>query len=176
MSDKTGGGGLLAHLRKGPMLILLALLGIVLIVWGSTSHDSEQSATSQGGTDKATDPLYEYTEMTERKIAALCEQVQGVSGVCVAVSFEGDFTYVYATDSDTHAQDGASESKLSYVTVGSGSSEQTVLLTRQFPRVSGVGIVCRGGGKAEIRQELLLLLEAAYGIPAHKIYIAEANS
>ena len=160
--------------HRGWVLILGAAVGVGLILLGNGK--AVGGGTDEQQTDaRQEDPLYEYTELTERRIAALCASVQGVSGVEVAVSFEGDFTYVYATDSDTQEKDGSSERQEQYVTVGSGSSEQTVLLTRTPPAVSGIGIVCRGGGDASVRQELTALLSAAFGIGSNKIYITEAN-
>ena len=50
-----------------------------------------------------------------------------------------------------------------------------MLITRTYPSVSGIGIVCEGGGDASVRSQLLSLLSAAYGIGSNKIYIAEAN-
>ncbi len=174
MNEKQKGGEKQPWWRRGWVLIAGAAVAVALIFLGNGNVTSDRTQAAQTGqTDK--DPLYEYTEMTERKIAALCSVVRGVSEVQVVVSFEGDFTYVYATDSDTREQDGTMESNLEYVTVGSGSSEQTVLLTRSFPKVSGIGIVCRGGGDAAIRQELLSLLGAAFGVSSNKIYITEAN-
>ena len=98
-----------------------------------------------------------------------------MSEVRVVVTLEGDFTYIYATDRESSERDGVVEEQVRYVTVGSGSNEQTVLLTREYPRVSGIGIVCRGGGDATVRREILSLLSATYGIPSNQIYIAEAK-
>ncbi|MBR0443203.1 MAG: hypothetical protein IIX15_02580 [Clostridia bacterium] len=161
--------------RRTWVLILGAAVGVALILLGNGRGTKEVSGQN-AVTTQAKDPLYEYTEMIEKKIAALCASVCGVSEVQVAISFEGDFTYVYATDSDTQEKDGMSERQEQYVTVGSGSSEQTILLTRTPPALSGIGIVCCGGGDAAVRQELMSLLSAAFGIGSNKIYIAEANS
>ncbi len=174
MGDKTKNEGKGAWWRRGWVLILGAVAGVLLILIGN-GKATGGNADQQGTLTQTKDPLYEYTELTEQRIASLCASVKGVSEVRVAVSLEGDFTYVYATDSDTQEKDGNSERQEQYVTVGSGSSEQTVLLTRTPPAVSGIGIVCRGGGDAGVRQELTALLSAAFDIGTNKIYIAEAN-
>ena len=92
------------------------------------------------------------------------------------VTLEGDFSYVYATDSDSAEKEGVTEQKVEYVTVGSGSSEPTVLLTRTLPAIKGIGVVCRGGGDANVRRELITLLSTTFGIGSNKIYVAEAIS
>lgn len=173
MGDQTKRENKGAWWRRGWVLALGAVVGVGLILIGNGKGTEHQKQSAQ--TTSSSDPLYEYVAWTEQKIVSLCSSVRGVSEVRVAVSFAGDFSYVYATDSDTQEKDGASERQEQYVTVGSGSSEQTVLLTRTPPAVSGIGIVCRGGGDAGVRQELTALLSAAFGIGSNKIYIAEAN-
>lgn len=156
-------------------LVLCAVLGVALIIVGNSDRLSLQGTSDTGEASTDTDPLTAYTALTEQKIAALCGSVRGVDEVTVVVTLEGDFTYIYATDSETSERDGVVEQESKYVTVGSGASEQTVLLTRQYPRVSGIGIVCKGGADPTVRREILSLLSAAYGIPTNQIYITEAK-
>ena len=173
MKDQTKKDNKGAWWRRGWVLLLGAAVGIGLMLIGNGAESEPQKQSAK--TSASEDPLYEYTERMEQRIVSLCSSVRGVSEVRVAISLSGDFSYVYATDLDTQQKDGTSERQEQYVTVGSGSSEQTVLLTRTPPTVSGIGIVCRGGGDAGVRQELTALLSAAFGIGSNKIYIAEAN-
>ena len=169
---KEGGKG---PLRRRWWLLLCAAVGMALILIGNGEWSFLGSKANEASSTVEVDPLTAYATMTEQKIAALCGSVRGVSEVTVVVTLEGDFTYIYATDRESSERDGVVEEQVTYVTVGSGSNEQTVLLTRQYPRVSGIGIVCRGGGDATVRREILSLLSAAYGIPTNQIYIAEAK-
>jgi stage III sporulation protein AG len=170
-SEKDKGGT--PWWQRPGILLLGAALALGLILLGSgRSQTPRREASEQTA---SVDPLYEYSERMESRIRTLCESVRGVSDVRVVLSFEGDFSYVYATDSDTREGKDQTQSYLEYVTVGSGSSEQTVLLTRHFPKVSGIGIVCVGGGDGAIRQEMISLLSTALGVGSNKIYIAEAN-
>ena len=158
------------------ILILGAVLAILLIVIGGSDtplgkRHVEQSVSEQ----TVVDPLCLYAQELERKIEALCESVSGVTQARVAVSLVGDFTYVYATDSDTSAADGRTQSSVQYVTVGSGSSEQTVLLTRDLPSIGGIGVVYHGEGDGAVRQELISLISTAFDIGTNKIYITRGN-
>ena len=161
--------------RRGWILIVGAVLGVALILWGNRDVDAVRSEKATTVNEGEQDELVAYGAQLERKIEALCEGVCGVSGVRAVVTFSGDFQYTYATDSDTQQKDGIREDRLEYVTVGSGSSEQTVLLSRTPPDVSGIGIVCDGGASPEARRELVALLSATFGIGSNKIYVAEAN-
>ena len=162
--------------RKKRLWILLlgGLLGVVLILMGNATRIDDKKTDGES-VSMETDPMLAHTQRTEEKIAALCSQVRGVGRVEVIVTFEGDFTYVYATNREETQKEGITDAQTSYVTVGSGATEQPVLITRTYPSVSGIGIVCEGGGDPNIRSQLLSLLSATFGIGSNKIYIAEAN-
>ena len=160
--------------RRKWVLILGAVIGAALILLGN----SDVVWTSNKATTQSTvndDPLSLYAQELERKIETLCAHVQGVSEVRAVVSLEGDFLYVYASDSETAEQEGVVERQEQYVTVGSGSNAQPLLLTRRPPAIGGIGVVCRGGGDARVRQEIVALLSAAFSVGSNKIYVAEAN-
>lgn len=164
-----------AWFRRGWVLLLGGVVGVGLILLGNQPRsEAKEEKTAVDGESETSD-ICAYIRATEQKIAHLCGKVQGVSDVVVAVTLEGDFTCVYATNTQSEQKEGGSKQQTEYVTVGSGSNEGPVLITRTYPRVSGIGIVCRGGGDAYIRRELIALLEAAYGISSNHIYIAEAN-
>ena len=78
----------------------------------------------------------------------------------------GGFEYVYATD----IKNGVSDS-VQYIIIGSGNDEKLVYLTEKVPRISGIGVVCSGGGDISIQNELISLLSAAFDVPSNKIYV-----
>jgi stage III sporulation protein AG len=163
-----------ARKKRGWILLLGGILGVALILLGNVEWTGDKRTDGES-VQVETDPMLAHTQRTEKKIANLCSQVRGVGRVQVIVTFEGDFTYVYATNREETQKEGVTEAQTTYITVGSGASEQPVLLTRTYPSVSGIGIVCEGGGDANVRSQLLSLLSATFGIGSNKIYIAEAN-
>ncbi len=163
-----------AWFRRGWVLILGGIVGIGLILLGNQPLMTKGKEADSSEEEQVSD-ITMYMKTTEDKIAALCARVRGVSNVTVAITLEGDFTCVYAQNVQTEQKEGGSKKQETYVTVGSGAGESPILITRTYPRVSGIGIVCRGGGDAYIRRELIALLEAAYGISSNHIYITEAN-
>ena len=163
-----------AWFRRGWVLILGGVVGVGLILLGNQPLSNKGEGVDITEEGQISD-ITMYMQKTEDKIAALCARVLGVSDVTVAITLEGDFTCVYAQNVQTEEKEGGSKKQETYVTVGSGAGESPILITRTYPRVSGIGIVCRGGGDARIQRELIALLEAAYGISSNNIYIAEAN-
>lgn len=154
--------------RKLMLVGLLALGGVLLLcLGGSGDADTDTSCTEAASSRH--EQLEDYTEQLRREIAALCSRVEGVSDVSVAVSLECGYEFVYATD--TKSELGGASGQVKYVTVGNGSSEQAVYLTELLPRISGIGVVCRGGSEPEVVRRLTALLSAAYNIGSNKIYV-----
>lgn len=143
-------------------VVCLAAVGIFLIITGGCASDSEDKAQQ---TLLSGNSVIEYEARLEEKIKNLCENVKGVSGVTVAVSLSGGYENVYA-------QNGSSD----YVLIGNGSSESGVFLNERSPQISGIGVVCRGGGDPRIQQELLSLISAACGVGKNRIFITEAQN
>jgi len=157
--------------KKLVPIIILAALGIILLIVGSNIGQSGSSSeiSEVASVDK-------YISEQEKKIATLCEKVNGVYNVSVAISVEGGYEYIYACDSDEKIGDSISEYEYNHVILGSGNSESMVIVSQNPPKISGIAIVCRGGGDPEIQRNLILLISAAYNIGSNKIYIAEAKN
>lgn len=135
---------------------MLALgLGLLLFSGGGEKSGGECTEFSE---------IEKYERELEGRIKELCSSVRGVSNVRVAVTLEGGFEYVYATDE-----------KGKPVTVGSGSSASAVVLRRETPKIAGVGIVCTGGGDENTKNRLISLVSAAYGVGSNRIFITEGK-
>lgn len=158
--DRKKAQGMISRLKGGGKLWVIiagAVLGVSLLIFGGSDKNADTRVPENQS------ELVEYSKEVEAKILELCSKVEGVKNVSVAVSFESGFEYVYATDGDKT------------LTVGSGSNESAVRVTEKPPTISGVGIVCTGGGDPRIQQKLINLISAAYGISSNKIYITEAQ-
>ena len=165
--------------RSGIILLVLAgVLGMFLLFLGNFGQNpkTEREAEETDGTaQNSPEVLRLYAEALETKIAALCERVDGVSSVRVAVTLESGYEYVYAKDAVAKEGDGTLSGSYTYVVVGSGSGEHLIYLSEKPPVIGGIGIVCRGGGDARVRKELTELICAAFSVGANQIYIAEGE-
>ena len=148
------------------LLLGCGLLGILLIVFGSSGKKAEQSNVEKPYST-AEDELIIYQDYLEERIKTLCESVSGVKNVTVVVTLSGSFESVYATE----WPDGNEE----YVILGSGSSAAPIYLSRSAPEIAGIGIVCSGGANDNVRRELISLLSATFHISSNRIYITEAG-
>jgi stage III sporulation protein AG len=160
--------------KSGKIIILFiaAMAGVLLLILGvGFDNQSEDTAGTNIMLNESTESAKEYAREVETRISEICSEVNGVSNVSVAVTLSGGYTAVYAQNS----QSSSSGYKNEFVLTGNGSSEKALLVGYSTPQISGVGIVCTGGGISEIRREIIALVSATYGIPSNKIYVAEAE-
>lgn len=160
--------------KSGKMIFIIsaAVIGVALLLFAGISESSSAKREADGSEEYSEMDAEVYAKDTEEKIARLCEDIYGVKNVKVAVSLSGGYNAVYAQNS----QSNSSGYKNEFVLTGNGSSEKPLLIGYSVPEISGVGIVCYGGGDARIRQEIISLVGAALGISANKIYVTEAKS
>lgn len=142
-----------------------AALGLLLLLFGGkskTAMDPDQVPAASADEEEA------YREELEKRLEALCSEVRGVGEVRVVLTLSSGYSSVYATE---EGRDGS----LSLATVGSGSNQAAVILSRTPPEIAGVGVVCDGGGSSAVRQELTELISAVCHLPSNRIYVTEAR-
>ena len=147
------------------IIVIGAALGISLLLFGGNTAKKNDVTPQSEVYSPDEDEMVLYQTHLEKRIEALCESVEGVDRVSVIVTLGGGFESVYATELTEKGEE--------YVIVGSGSSAQALLLSRDAPRIVGLGVVCHGGVSASARQELISLLSASLGVPSNRIYIAQ---
>ena len=146
---------------KGRLWLLMGggLLGICLLLFGGFGGEEKVTAEIDEISARVAE-LDAYEARLEKELEALCESVAGVSDAEIMVSFSGGYAVRYTEDGDKNP-----------VSVGSGSSEEALFDSLRPPAVAGVGIVCRGGSRAQVQSELTELVSTALGIPANRVYV-----
>lgn len=159
-------------LKKDKKMILPvagAILGILLLLFGSLGglkKEEEAQAAVQGSMDPEA-----YAATLEARIEELCEGVKGAGRVQATVTLKGGYRAVYATD----AKITSSGKQSSTVLVGSGSSEDAILLYYENPEIAGIGIVCEGGDDPEVRARMVSLISATFSMKTNKIFVAASQ-
>ena len=156
--------------KKSTVIILVLLaLGLLLLLLPNTSNNAKMISSNNE------ERLANYVETLENKIESLCSKIQGVSNVSVTVYLDSGFESVYAYNEQSKATSNGINSEKKYVTIGSGNDESMVCIVEKMPNISGVAIVCRGGGNPLIANQLINLISSAYNVPKNKVYVAEGK-
>lgn len=159
---------------KYVFVIFGIVVGFLLVILGGRSDSTAKNSSSAADRDIAL--MNEYAAEVEKEVGRLCSEVYGVYGnIVVTVTLESGYEVIYATEKESKAASGSQSMSDKYATVGSGSSEKAIPAKTLTPTISGIGVVCGGGGNAGIRAELISLISATFGIGVNKIFITEGK-
>ncbi|MBQ9086938.1 MAG: hypothetical protein IJY47_07100 [Clostridia bacterium] len=153
--------------KKWLLWLLTAALGVGLLLFGGLSGTDQEKAEEKTVSPATLDPET-YARSVERQIEDLCGRVQGAGEVHAVVTLKGGYRAVYATDS----QSSSGGYKNNTVLIGSGSAEQGILICYENPEIAGIGIVCSGGGREEVKAQIIALVSASFSLGSNKIYVA----
>jgi len=174
------------RLRSSLLLVGLVGLGMLFLLAGSAPRgevppapppESGGALAPLGGSDN-------YREKLEQELAGMLSRVKGVGKVVMLVALESGPGGVYgenreATIRRTQEEDGAggsreieeNTSRTEVVITREGQSERPLLLLEVKPRLRGVLVIAEGAGDPQLREQLVLALQAGLGVAAHRITV-----
>lgn len=146
MNEKLKSGFVKSLGRGGWLIVALALgCGILLMYLGGNARSGDVVYPSRD--------IELCTREIEEKIKVMCEHTKGAGETRVAVTLNCSGETVYSSSDGMY-----------------GTPQ--VFLTETSPKISGIGIVCDGGGDPVIRERIISLVSAAWDVPTSRIYVA----
>lgn len=185
--------GLLERVKKlgrTGWLLLLGLLGVLLLAWGSFTAP----ATAPAGS-KAPEPApatvrdegeESFAPRLEASLAQTLSQVAGAGRVSVRVFLSSGPRYEYArkTTGETRTTQESEKGGVSRVTSEqrdegevtimrgeTGGRDEPVVVVARVPEIQGVLVVAEGASDPLVRVELTRAVETALGLPAHRVRV-----
>lgn len=177
-------------------MIVLGLMGILIMVIAlPTGKKEEKSAIESGQSDAEsgmlktteTESSWSREEALERRLETFLSCMDGVGEVKVMITFSSSEEQVVEKDvpsssSSTTETDSSGGSRsvsakeldeeTVYTTDRSGGQVPYVKKTLAA-QVKGVTVLAQGGGSAVIQKNITDVIEALFGIEAHKIKVAK---
>lgn len=179
-------------------MAIMALLGILLMVIAipvkktetqkdQTAAPENQSAASGTQETGKEDNAGSYAGELEERLESLLASMEGVGNVKVMVTLdssreqvvEKDIPSTMDTTKETDSTGGSrdvinsrQEETTVYVTDSAGNKTPYVSKIRE-PSIEGVTVVAQGGGNAVIQKNITEVIQALFGIEAHKIKVVK---
>lgn len=156
------------------------------ILTSSGQQNVAQQETVDVGTQAVTaGSTEEYAAYLEGKLKKMLESVRGVGEVEVMITLESSEERIVEKDmtaerSQTEEQDSAggtrtvSSSNTGYQTVYQEGSQGSPFVVKTItPKVEGVLVVAEGAGKGNMTGEITQVVQALFGVEAHKVKVLE---
>ena len=179
-------------------MAILALLGILLMVIALPVKKTENAGDETGLSDTGSDTMKtsetekddgdgSYTQEVENRLEALLSSMDGVGEVKVMVTLsssveqvvEKDVPYSMDTTKETDSAGGSrdvvnskQEETTVYVTDQAGNKTPYISKTLE-PAIEGGTVVAQGGGNAVVQNNIRDVIQALFGVEAHKIKVVK---
>lgn len=145
--------------------LVVAVLSVILILT-LNSFESEDETTTESET--IPEVSSEYAEALRLQLEEIISKIDGVDDVTVMLTIESSASYVYTTDIDKDEL----ETKTETVIIG---NKEALIERIDNPQVSGVLVVCTGGDRAVIQEQVIKAVSTVLDIPSNKVYVAKSN-
>lgn len=163
--------------KKTKLIIIAGVLGMILILLSelipTTSSKAEKNISAP--TDIVTDDTTEYKNELENDLVGMLRKIKGVGDVSVMLTIEGTTEYVYAEELNTTTDKDGEQTTEKYENqiVMTDDNGVKKALVKQIikPKVSGVVVVCEGGGSTTINERVLKAVSTALNLPTDKICV-----
>jgi stage III sporulation protein AG len=158
-------------------IFVIGIAGIVLIALSgiNTSGKSSEKQGSAAMQSVDTDDAERFKEMIKGELEDILKKIDGVGECSVMLSVEGTNEYVFAENTD-RAQDtdsnGSSDKFSNEIVIIDGEGGRQALVKKVIrPKISGVVVVCRGGGDITVKERVIKAVSAALGLPYGRICV-----
>lgn len=169
--------------KKIKWIVLIGLAGILLILFSEFAP--KKTETPEDAVSVLADNET-FCQQTEEKLLSLVSGIQGVGQAQVWVTLESGVEYVYVQEevrnTDTTKDYGETgvktlrekdNSEQKYILVNQNGVEQPLVQKQLEPTVKGVVIVCEGGGRAEVTEQVVNAVTCALGISSNRVFVAK---
>lgn len=156
--------------NKTNIVVIIGFLGVLLILlseipFGSNSNESSKKCEQKSNTT--------YVELLEDKTTEIVSSINGVGKCKVMITVMQSNENVYAKNIDENNQHGYYSQNNEYVLYKGENGETPVLIKENYPKVTGVAIVCDGGDKIEVKKQIMDTVTSLFGISSSHISISK---
>ncbi len=167
--------------KKGIAIIAVILLACFFLFF-SSSPTSSKSSSLYFEEEMETD---EYAADLEARLEKIISSVSNTGKTEVMITLDKSVEYEYQSDIKDSATTDVQNEGISKeerdkeettVTVKNSSGEEIpVLKSKSSPRIGGVLVICEGGGRADVKENISKAVKALLGIPSNKICVLKKN-
>lgn len=158
-----------SRLGKYKYAILIALLGVILLLW--------PAAEPEAGEASEPPPAAQTGSSLQAELESALAQIAGAGKTTLVLSWRDDGEVVYQTDATVSESDSSASKGTETVTVPTGSSQQQALVVQtRSPTCLGALVVCEGADSASVRLSIVNAVSALTGLGTDQITVVKMKS
>lgn len=170
MSGKEKMGRLASALEKYKYVALVALVGLLLLMWPAPNDRETADAQAQ----PRADPF--ATEELEGRLERALSRVEGAGQVTVVLTLDASPRQVLAQEGRAVEGEGRTERETEVVLASKGAQGQEPVKLQQLgPSYRGALVVAAGGDDPAVRLSLIQAVSALTGLGSDKISICKGK-
>ena len=151
-------------------IYLAVIVGLIVILCYFFFLTDKEDKKVENSTENYSNAL-EYADYLENKLCNVLSNMAGVGDVSAVITLDGDFSYVYATDSETNTtSQGSTETSVIMDTTILVNGEPIVVKVN-YPDVKGVVIVAKGSEDFAVKMNILTAVQTLLGVDASSVTI-----
>lgn len=161
-------------------LMVAGIAGLLLIFLSEFLPSSGETSAAAGSMTSE-----EFTATLEERLTEIVGNIDGAGKNRVMVTLENGVQYVYATEQRVNSNrvedTGDASSRLSQqddteesvIVVDAADGREGLLVTELEPVVKGVVVVCEGGDREEVRENVAEAVMTALNITSRRVYVTK---
>lgn len=151
-------------MMKKEKLVVLLILGLLLLVLALPTEKTDRQNAKKEVETAQTGTAENWQQEMERQLQEILEQVEGVGETRVFLTCQSSSRKIVEKD----------ETETVYEKDAKGT-QQPYVASEEYPRVTGVLIVAKGGGNPVVVGNIQAAVEALFQVEPHKIKVMKMN-
>ena len=151
-----------AHLKNKKILIFTALLGILMMLFGSFGEEK---------TEKVQVNDFNCEKVDEQKLERILESIEGAGKVKIFITYQGSGENVLAYDYKRETSDNSQRVEINI----KDENGSPYIVKEYAPKIAGILVTATGADTTEIKMKLIKSIKAATGIPSNRIYVEKGE-
>ena len=158
------------------ILILFALSAILIFFIAISEFDNKNTEETVDNTT-----VYDNFYMEKKELEEFLENIEGAGKVKIMITYDSTKEYIYAKNQSENSKDeNDNDKEINYksehIIVKEDGKEKGLIIKEIYPEIRGIAVVCDGGNNPVIKEQIVYVLSALFGINTNRISVAAKSS
>ena len=156
--------------RKTFLVVVICLIVSFLLVISEFKIENKEQIKDESN-------IQAGNYINKEEIEDFLENVYGAGEVEIMITYDSSKEYIYAKDTNENTRDKNNINneinyKSEHIIIKEDGNEKGLMIKEIYPEIRGIAVVCDGGNNPVIKEQLVSILSALFGINTNRISVA----